>query len=99
MKQVHLFISGFVHGVGFRRFVKHHAEKLGLKGWTRNLSEGRIEVLVQSSAGSDKEDKKKPKELIKVCSKGPFLSEVKSVSVEWEDPQEEFPDFKIKPTE
>lgn len=92
MKQVHLVVSGFVHGVGFRRFVKHNAEKLGLKGWVRNLSDGRVEVVAQGA-----EDK--VKELIRACSKGAFLAEVKSISVEWEEQPKEFPDFKIKPTE
>ena len=31
MKQVHLLISGFVQGVGYREFVKREAEKLGIE--------------------------------------------------------------------
>ncbi|MBV8073454.1 MAG: acylphosphatase [Acidobacteriaceae bacterium] len=37
-------ISGIVQGVGFRYFVQDKAASLDLVGWTRNLSDGRVEV-------------------------------------------------------
>ena len=93
MKQVHLLISGFVQGVGFRVFVQREAKKLGITGWTRNLRDDRVEVLAQS------DHEKKLKELIKICEKGPFLAEVKDVSIEWQDILEEFETFDRKTTE
>ena len=84
--QAKIYISGFVQGIGFRGFVKSNARKLGLKGWVCNADDGRVEVLAQG-----------PKEtitkLIKLCEKGPFLSEVKSVQVEWEKEAEHFDGF------
>ena len=41
----HVFISGFVQGVGFRQFVKRSAIKLGLTGWVKNLSDNRVEAV------------------------------------------------------
>ena len=40
-------VTGRVQGVGFRWFVVREAESLGLTGWTRNLHDGRVEVLAQ----------------------------------------------------
>ncbi len=39
------FVSGQVQGVGFRWFILHEARALGLGGFVRNLSDGRVEVL------------------------------------------------------
>jgi len=38
------FVHGRVQGVGFRYFVERAAGELGLKGYTRNLDDGRVEV-------------------------------------------------------
>ncbi len=43
-------ISGRVQGVGFRYFVMMLARERGLAGWTRNLPDGRVEVLAQGEA-------------------------------------------------
>ena len=40
-------VKGRVQGVGFRRFVIRSAERVGLRGWTRNLPDGRVEVMAQ----------------------------------------------------
>ena len=47
MKQVHIFYSGTVQGVGFRYTVLDYARQLSLKGWVKNLPDGRVEVLVE----------------------------------------------------
>ena len=66
------FISGRVQGVGFRCFVVRQAERLNIQGWTRNLADGRVEVL---AAGRD-EDLLEFEEAI---SNGPRLSRVDNV--------------------
>jgi acylphosphatase len=78
MLTAHVFISGFVQGVGFRRFVRHHALKLGLTGWVKNLSDNRVEAVFQGA-------KEQLEEMISICEKGAFLSEVKDVVVDWGD--------------
>lgn len=84
----HIFVIGFVQGVGYRAFVKRNARKLELKGWVKNLSDGRVEAVVRGP-------KEKIEDLIKIMEKGPFLSEVKSLDVNWENNQDSFLDFQI----
>ena len=47
MTQAHVFYSGTVQGIGFRYTVEGLASDLGLKGWVRNLKDGRVELMVE----------------------------------------------------
>jgi len=38
------YVSGMVQGVGYRYFARRAALRLGLSGYVRNLSDGRVEV-------------------------------------------------------
>ena len=80
-----------MQSVGFRAFVKHQAEKIGLGGWVSNTPDGRVELLLQG-------EKEKIEKMILLCRKGPFMAEVKGVSVSWEEVKEEFAAFIILPT-
>lgn len=86
--QAHVFISGFVQGIGFRHFIKSKAQELKLTGWVKNLPDGRVEVLFQGP-------EEKIEKAIKECDKGPFLSEVKDIVVDWENSKVVYKDFKI----
>ena len=44
-------VTGHVQGVGFRWWTQQHAQRLGLHGYVRNLSDGSVEV--QASGSSD----------------------------------------------
>lgn len=89
MKDAHLMIRGFVQGIGYRKWARKEAQKLGLSGWVRNLPDGSVEALLQGS-------QKDIKEMIALCKKGPFMSEVENVDVVWENQKETIPDFSIR---
>ncbi|RSL34347.1 acylphosphatase [Salibacterium salarium] len=44
MIKKHMILHGKVQGVGFRQFTQTEAEKLGVKGWVKNKSDGTVEV-------------------------------------------------------
>lgn len=70
----HYLISGRVQGVGFRRFVERQARALGLRGWVRNLTDGRVEAWAEGSMGL-------LLELEKELRKGPSASRVDSLAI------------------
>lgn len=75
MKTLKLFISGIVQGVFFRKSVEDKAKELELKGFVRNLDDGRVEVVVE---GKDEN----VNEMVKACKQGLPHSEVKSLTTE-----------------
>ncbi len=70
----HIFVSGRVQGVGYRRFAQKQAEHLALTGWTRNLLDGRVEVF--ATGVEDQLD-----QFCELLKKGPAFSQVREVVV------------------
>ncbi len=84
-----IFISGFVQGVGFRQFVKNTAKKFSLKGWVKNLSDGRVEAELCG-------EKEIIEKAVESLWKGNFLSGVKSIDIEWiEKDEKDYSEFVI----
>ena len=48
-KQVCVYYSGQVQGIGFRYTVERMATKLGVAGWVKNLSDGRVELVAEAN--------------------------------------------------
>jgi len=82
-KPVRLYIEGVVQGVFFRSFIKENAERYNVKGFIRNLEDGRIEVFLEGN--SDDVNK-----MIELAKKGPKHSQIKKVTIK----PERFQDFK-----
>jgi len=81
------YVSGSIQPVIFNRFIKENADKLKIKGFIRNLQDGRVEIFIEG--GIDSITKMAP-----LCRKGPQHSLVKGIE-EKEERYQGFPDFKI----
>jgi len=86
--RLHAFISGVVQGVFFRRNTKIQADRLGLKGWVKNLRDGRVEVVAEGG-------EEKLKELLEWLHHGPEGASVDRVESEWLESTGEFKSFEI----
>ena len=87
-KAAKFIISGTVQGIFFRRFVKEHADDLGLKGFCRNLSDGRVEVIVEGES-------EQIERLARFIRKGPEHAQIKNLKVEERKWSGDFDRFKI----
>ena len=88
-KRLHIYYSGTVQGVGFRFTAEALANNLGISGWTKNLSDGRVEVLAEGEEG----------DLISFVSKmknGPMKHYITSAEIEWAESKDEFDAFRVK---
>ena len=45
-------VSGKVQGVFYRDAAKSQADMLGLKGWAKNLPDGRVEIVAEGDANA-----------------------------------------------
>lgn len=79
LRSVHVFIEGRVQGVWYRGWTAREAISLGLSGWVRNLSDGRVEA-VFSGDTTDVEN------MLRKAHSGPPLARVDAVHVEQSDP-------------
>jgi acylphosphatase len=50
MKAIRVLVRGLVQGVGYRYFAERAARHLGLRGFVRNLADGRVEAVAAGSA-------------------------------------------------
>jgi len=86
-RSVRVFISGIVQGVFFRSFVKENADKLGVKGYVRNLADGRVEAWLEGNSDS-------VAKMVELCKKGPKFARVNRVEIK-EEHFQGFREFKI----
>jgi acylphosphatase len=89
MIQARMFADGRVQGVNFRSYVQRFALNLGLKGYVRNLPDGRVEILVQ---GIEENVQK----LMDYVKSNPGLSYVVKLDISWENHLSNLSNFHIE---
>lgn len=89
MKRVRILIEGKLQGANFRYHTQQEAQKLGLAGFVRNLSDGRIEIDAQGDEASvDK--------MLAWCQEGPQSAQLKSILFRYDEPSEHTTDFIVR---
>ena len=89
--RVHIFVSGKVQGVYFRQNTSLKAQELDIVGWVRNLSDGRVESVMEGlEVNIDK--------MISWCKSGPKDALVTDVKIMNEEYKKEFFTFDIVKT-
>ena len=89
MKQARILIEGRLQRMNFRLQTQQQAQKLGLVGFVRNLSDGRIEIEVQGE--EDKID-----EMLAWCQQEPHSSQIKSIFYRFDEPTKHYSDFMVR---
>lgn len=90
MKAIHAYVSGRVQGVTYRQSCRQVARSLGLVGWVRNLSDGRVEVWAQG-------DPEACDRLVDWLWQGPPAAQVTGVETDSVAPDVTLRDFFIQP--
>ena len=86
-KAVRIYIKGIVQGVFFRAFARENAEKNNVKGFIRNLKDGRLEIFVEGNPDN-------VKKMIEDCKIGPKHSKIEGFEIK-KDKFQGFKEFKV----
>jgi acylphosphatase len=79
---------GRVQGVGYRYFVIRQARSLGLKGHTRNLDDGSVEIVAEG-------EEAELRQLLALLKSGPSGARVDGVDAFWGQAQGDYHSFDI----
>lgn len=84
-KHINIFVFGAVQGVLFRHSAMLEAEKLHIKGFAKNASDGSVYIEAEG-------EEKNLEKFIEWCKKGPNLTKVENLKIE-EGDLKNFVDF------
>ncbi|MFN2166265.1 MAG: acylphosphatase [Anaerolineae bacterium] len=87
--RAHVFVSGRVQGVFFRDSTQRHANARGVRGWVRNLPDGRVEAVFEG-------DEQAVRHMVSWCKQGPPNAYVTDVGVDYEAPDGKFSSFSVR---
>lgn len=82
-------VTGRVQGVGFRHFVRTHAQRLALTGWVRNDPDGAVS-LVAEGPRPDLDT------FLSYLQRGPSVARVDHVSASWVTATNGFAGFDVR---
>lgn len=87
--RLEVLVRGMVQGVGFRAHTQWEAARLGLRGYVRNLRDGRVEVVAEGT----REDLERLERFLRA---GPPGARVAQVEARWLPAGGSFRDFGVR---
>jgi acylphosphatase len=81
-------VNGRVQGVYYRAFTRQSADRLGIRGYARNLRDGSVEVYAEG-------DRKQLDRLLSNLKQGPPAARVDRVEITWLDYTGGYRDFSV----
>ncbi len=87
-KQVRVYYSGRVQGVGFRFTAESIANDLGVTGWVKNSRDGGVEIVAEAEEDT-------LKDFLERINKY-FARYIQDVNIEWFSATGEFKEFGIE---
>jgi acylphosphatase len=87
-KQIHVYYTGRVQGIGFRFTAEDIARDLGVCGWVKNLRDGKVELVAE--AGEEI-----LKDFLERINKY-FSRYIQDIDVQWQEAKVEFKGFGIE---
>jgi acylphosphatase len=86
--RAHIYVSGRVQGVYYRKNARRNALSFGLTGWVRNLPDRRVEAVAEG-------ERFRVEDFLGWCREGPSMAIVRDLEVSWERATGEFETFSI----
>ncbi len=87
--RAHVLVSGHVQGVFYRASTQRQANSLALRGWVRNLPDGRVEAVFEG-------ERMIVERMVAWCRVGPPNAYVADVDVRFEPTTGEFISFGVR---
>ncbi len=88
-RRAHVWVTGRVQGVYFRSYTQRKAQTLNLRGWVRNLPDGRVEAVFEGAPEA-------VGQAVRWCYSGPPNAYVQTVDVQEEPPTGSERGFQIR---
>lgn len=86
-KSLRLFITGNLQSMYSKQFVKENADANHVRGFMRNLEDGRVEIFLEGM-------KENVDAMVDICKAGPKFTQVRNVDIK-EERFQDFKDFKV----
>jgi len=87
--RIEVYVEGTVQGVGFRYFTQRIAKEIGVRGFVKNLPDGRVYIVAEG-------EKEQLDKFLSYVKKGPSMSVVRKVEINKVRKSEEFENFSIR---